>query len=309
MIAVPERDLLSARAVTEVNTDALADWLEANLFFWESRVTTSDVVNSLMEYECFLGDQDDGYAIASQGWQEMRKRKRWGGIEGALEIDAATIESKSCWEDSLIWSFFVLLSIQRVFPAWAKEHADYPTQGELFERVVETICPAMFPGWCSYRTGWSPNEAKDIPAIVEELQSRIFVLGNQNLKSWVGRKTKDGGLDIVCYRRFADEREALPVYFLQCASGRNWRRKIGTPNALQWKTFLDSAVQPSTGIAAPFVVNEDEVRQVGLEGQVVVLDRLRLLSAAVNAGISLPEDLRQGVRDWMRPRVESLREQ
>ena len=309
MIAIPESGFLSARSVAEVRTDTLADWLEANVLFWEPRITSSDVVDSLMTYESFAGDQDDGYEIASQGWQELRQRKRWGGHEGPLVIEGEVIEAGTNWQDCLIWAFFVLLSIQRGFPAWAAKHADYPTQGELFERVVETICPAMFPGWCSYRTGWSPNETKDIPAIVEELRSRIFVLGNQNLDHWVGSGSKDGGLDIVCYRCFEDKREALPVYFLQCASGRNWRQKVATPSAGRWKTLLDAAVQPSTGIAAPFVVNEDELRQAGLEGQVVVLDRLRMLSAATSAGISLPEELGDSVRAWMRPRVESLLEQ
>ena len=309
MIAVPEHGLLDAQSSADVQTGVLADWLEANLLFWEPRITSSDVVDLLLAYATFVGDQEHGYAIASRGWQELRQRKRWGGIADALAIGADVIETKTDWRESLIWSFFVLLSIQRVFPTWAKVHADYPTQGMLFEQVVEAICPAIFPGWRSYRTGWSPDDAKDIPAIVGELQSRIYVLGSPDLERWVKKESKDGGLDIVCYRPFADEREALPVYFLQCASGRNWRDKVATPNSAFWQKVLDAAVQPSTGIAAPFVVDGDELRRAGLEGQTIVLDRLRMLSAATDAGISLSEELGDRVRDWMRPRVESLLEQ
>lgn len=308
MIPVPD-GLLNSRSTTDVEAGALADWLEANLLFWEQSLTSSDVVDSLLAYATFAGDQDVGYEIASRGWQELRRRKRWGGTEGSLSVDADVLEVDVGWEESLIWSFFVLLSIQRISPAWAKEHADYPTQGELFEQVVETICPAVFPGWCSYRTGWSPNNSKDIPAIVDELRSRIYVLGSPCPGRWVKEGSKDGGLDIVCYRPFADEREALPVYFLQCASGRNWREKVATPNAAFWQKVLDAAVQPSTGIAAPFVVGDDEVRHAGLEGQTVVLDRLRLLDAATSAGICLSEQLGRRIREWMQPRVESLLEQ
>ncbi len=38
---------------------------------------------------------------------------------------------------------------------------------------------------------------------------------------WIGHNDKDGGLDLVCYRDFMDEREGMPMYFLQCASGKN----------------------------------------------------------------------------------------
>ena len=135
------------------------------------------------------------------------------------------------------------------------------------------------------------------------------MLGSQNPLRWLEEGSKDGGLDIVCYRPFADEREALPVYFLQCASGRNWRDKVNTPNAAVWQKVLDAAVEPSTGIAAPFVVDHDQLRRAALQGQTIVLDRLRMLSAATSAGISLPKELGDRVRDWMRPRVESLLEQ
>ncbi len=309
MIAVPERGLLHPQSVEDVHTGVLADWLEANLLFWEPRITSSDVVESLLAYATFAGDQEHGYAIASRGWQELRQRRRWGGTAGALAINADVIETGADWRESLIWSFFVLLSVQRIYPTWASTHADYPTQGDLFEQVVEAICPAIFPGWRSYRTGWSPNDAKDIPAIVDQLRSRIYVQGNANPERWLSEESKDGGLDIVCYRPFADEREALPVYFLQCASGRNWREKVTTPNAAVWQRVLDAAVQPSTGIAAPFVVDDDELRRAALQGQTIILDRLRMLSAATSAAISLPEHLRDTVRDWMHPRVESLLEQ
>lgn len=308
MIAVPERELLHPQSVTDVRTGVLADWLEANLLFWERRITSIDVVDALLAYQIFDGDRDHGNEIASRGWGELEQRMRWGGTADALEIKAGVIETKADWRESLIWSFFVLLSIQRVFPTWASGHSDYPTQGDLFEQVVEAICPAIFPGWRSYRTGWSPDGPKDVSAIVEELRSRIYVGGHPNPEQWLKEGSKDGGLDIVCYRPFADEREALPVYFLQCASGRNWRDKVATPNANVWKTLLDAAVQPSKGIAAPFVVGRNELRQVALEGQTVVLDRLRMLSSATEAGISLPKTLADRVCEWMRPRVESLLE-
>ena len=306
MIDVPERDFLGVGTASPLRMEALADWLEANLLFCGRTVSASDVADTLIQSQSVAADQDLANGIVSDGWFEVQRRQLWSGQAGTVGVTDGALTTQFDWEDTPIWSFFVLLSIQRMFPTWSNAQANYSVQGELFERVVEEICPAMFPGWRSYRTGWSPGNTKNIPLIVQQLTERLHVLGHANLAAWLPPGAKDGGLDIVCYRHFDDQREALPVYFLQCASGRNWRQKVGTPNADEWQKYLDSAVMPSTGIAAPFVIDNEQLRFAALRGQVVVLDRLRMLSAATSGGVELSLNLRKQVLDWMRPRVDCL---
>lgn len=180
------------------------------------------------------------------------------------------------------------------------------TQGNLFERVVEGICPALLPGWKTYRAGWSPEITKVVPGIVGELREKIHTRGAVDLEDWIGPYDKDGGLDLVCYRDFEDEREGLPVYFLQCASGKNWREKIRTPDADLWFKWLNAAVRPSTGIVAPFVIDDWELRRAALKGQVVVFDRIRAISAAREVGVKIERELQEEVIGWMTPRVDEL---
>ena len=118
--------------------------------------------------------------------------------------------------------------------------------------------------------------------------------------------TKDGGLDIVCYRKFDDQKEALPTLFLQCASGKNWREKVNTPNSERWYKLMDSAVRPSNGIVAPFVIEEDELRFAAMTGQAVVFDRLRMLSAAKKEKVQISPSLERQLIDWMQPRVADI---
>ena len=261
----------------------------------------------LIEYQICPDEQQDlAYQIATEGWDELVRRKRWGGIPSSVSINSTRVTVDGSWEVSPIWSFFVLLSTLRIYPDWAKKHRAHAVQGDLFERVVEAICPAMLPGWISYRAGWSPDNTKNIPAIVEELCDRLYVSGAPDLDDWISAAANDGGLDIVCYRKFEDEREALPMFFLQCASGKNWREKVNTPNPASWQKFLNSAVQPSTGIVAPFVIEARDLKMAALTGQVVVFDRLRMLSAAERANIALASDLLTELLEWMRPRVIDL---
>ena len=306
MLEIPSVGFQRSTTKSNVKTRYLADWLEANILFVEPDVAKTDVVDMLIEYQICPDDQQDlAHQIAVDGWDELDRRKRWGGVPSSVSINSARIEAHDSWESTPLWSFFVLLSTLRIFPDWAKTHQAYAVQGDLFERVVETICPAMLPGWTSYRTGWSPSDTKDIRAIVRELCTRLFVSGG-NLDRWLKPTDNDGGLDIVCYREFEDEREALPTFFLQCASGKNWRDKVETPNPVVWQKYLDSAVQPSTGIVAPFVIEDWELRRAALVGQVVVFDRLRMLSSAEAAGTTLPEGLLAELLAWMRPRVNDL---
>ena len=307
MLEIPVVGFGSSKNVSNVSTGYLADWLEANILFAESSVTKSDVVDLLLEYHiCPGGRQDLAHEIAGDGWSELDRRRRWGGLPSSVSIGSARIEARDSWEGTPIWSFLVLLSTLRIYPEWAKDHQAHAVQGDLFERVVETICPAMLPGWTSYRTGWSPGHTADIRSLVAELGIRLFAKVAPDLDEWVAPAAKDGGLDIVCYRQFEDEREALPTFLLQCASGKNWRDKIDTPNAGRWQKYLNLAVRPSTGIVAPFVIEAGELRRAALDGQVVVFDRLRMLSAARAAKTTLPADLLAELLEWMRPRVEDL---
>ena len=113
-------------------------------------------------------------------------------------------------------------------------------------------------------------------------------------------------LDLVCYRTYGDEREASPVFFLQCASGKNWREKIHTPNAETWKKYLNAAVAPSTGIIAPFVIENAELKRASLAGQAIVFDRIRLLSAKRSLPIELPAQLAIDLKNWMANRIDKL---
>jgi hypothetical protein len=307
MLKIPEIKFERSANKSNVDPNALCDWLEACALFEGPTVTKGDVVDLLIEGQvCSDDNQDLAHSIADQGWDELAMRKRWGGVPDDLDITSTRITCATTWQDDAIRAFFVLLSALRIYPEWAKGHQAHGVQGDLFERVVELICPHLLPGWTSYRAGWSPENTKDIPAIAAELNQRLYTSGAPDLDAWLMNAGNDGGLDIVCYRPFSDEREAIPAFFLQCASGKNWRTKVQTPNPELWSKILNSAVRPSTGIVAPFVIDSNELRFAALLGQVIVFDRIRLIQAAREGNVELPEDLAHELAAWMTPRVDQL---
>lgn len=307
MLAIPEVQFNYSSTQSNVDPNALCDWLEACILFGTGSVTKGDVVDLLLEAQiCADDNQDLAHMIADQGWEVFATRRRWGGLPDHVELSTTRIVCDVVWQDEPVWSFLILLSLLRIYPSWAKERQAHAVQGDLFERVVELICPHLLPGWVTYRAGWSPDETKNVPGIVNELTGRLFTPGATDLDEWLITAGKDGGLDLVCYRTFADERQAAPVYLLQCASGKNWRDKIHTPSGTLWQKLLNSAVLPSTGIVTPFVVGSREMKINALIGQVVVFDRIRLVQAAKIGNLALPEQLLVDLAEWMNPRVDQL---
>lgn len=306
MLKIPEKDFLKSVKKSNVDPISLGDWLEANLLFSEEQISKSDVVDLLIEEQICDDDQDLAYNIALQGWSELERRHRWGGLSLEIEFSKKRLKRQTTWEDDVFSSFLVLLSLFRIFPEWAKGHSDYTNQGDYFEKCTELVCGSLLPGWTTYRAGWAPGDTKNIPEIVTALCDVLFTSGASDLEDWMAPHAKDEGLDLVCYRRFDDQREAMPVFFLQCASGRNWRQKIHTPSAAKWQKYLNAAVMPSTGILAPFVIENAELKRASLEGQIVMFDRLRMLSAKRQVPFDLPNDLRDDVKAWMQVRVDDL---
>lgn len=307
MLQVPEKDFRESVKVSNVDTISLGDWLEACLLFSTERVSKNDVVDLLIDGQICKDDgQDLAYEIATHGWRELERRGRWNGLSLYVEFTRDRLTGQVTWEEDLFSSFLLLLSLLRIYPDWAGERSDYIGQGDLFERCIEAAAPSLLPGWRTYRAGWTPDDEKNIPEIVERLCEVLFTDGAADLQKWISPKGNDGGLDLVCYRSFGDEREAMPAFFLQCASGKNWRTKIHTPNALTWQKWLNSAVAPSTGIVAPFVIDAEKLKQAALEGQIVVFDRLRLLSARREFPVVFPAELSNALKAWMEPRISEL---
>ena len=307
MLAIPEKGFYRSTNKNNISQEVLGDWVEASLLFHDNEISRNEVVDILIEQQiCPNEGQDLAYSITDSAWNELNSRKEWSSAAPSMLIDNLKIVDTPNWQDDIVRAFFLILSLMRVYPEWATAHRNAPIQGVLFERVVEQICPGILPGWNVYRAGWHPGCTLTIGQIVSDLCARLNCRGCVDPQRWIPDQTKDGGLDIVCYRSFPDMREAVPTFFIQCASGADWRNKVQTPSASAWQKYLDAAVKPSTGIAAPFVISDDKLRHAGLQGQVIVFDRLRLLHAAHSGKVTLSEELVRDLRAWLKPLVESL---
>lgn len=295
------------RSVDQINVNrvALADWLEASVVFGEEALTRAEVVDTLSETGVVV-NQEVGHAVVDEGLSRLAARLASAPTMSTYSLQAGSIEKGRDWADDVGCSFLLFLSLLPLYPRWARDRADYPNQGWLFERVCEAACIRLFDGWEVVRMGWTPAGPVDVPTIVESLSGRLGTTGHPDPGIWAGRSANDAGLDLLCYKPMGDERGALPYYALQCASGAGWTDKLHEPCPATWMKVLDAAFAPSKGLLIPFEVEREEMQQRCLRIGGPLIDRTRILLVGTGSNDWLPAPLVADLQAWLTPRVQSL---
>jgi hypothetical protein len=119
----------------------------------------------------------------------------------------------------------------------------------------------------------------------------------------------DGGVDIVVWWRFADEKRGAPVMLAQCTVQIKWSEKTSDIPVELWKKWIDfETVPPQTALVIPFAISrtlEQWANRTITAG--VIIDRLRLLELLNE----LPDDTLRELpdpitRQWVAAELEPL---
>jgi hypothetical protein len=90
---------------------------------------------------------------------------------------------------------------------------------------------------------------------------------------------EDGGVDVVVWWRFRDDRAGSPVLLAQCTVQLEWGDKVSDISVDRWDKWIDFAtVPPQLALVIPFAVNRES--KTWAERTVdagVIIDRLRLI--------------------------------
>jgi len=304
MLAIPEQNF--QRSVNEVNIpiNVLADWVEASVLFGKSEVSKSHVADALVDEE-ICSTQDMARRIADLAWAELRLRKRHVST-APYEIKGDVITQTGKWDTDIARVFLIMLSIFPNYPEWAKGQRDVNQQGKLFEKLTTLALEQLFKTWEVHQAGWAPTAPKMISSIIEELKELLPCQGRTDLETLTGKQCKDAGLDIICFKQFGDEKEAIPIYMIQCASGDNWTSKLHEPNLNLWAKVLDYPINPSKAIAIPFSLEAIDLRRHSILVEGPLFDRNRILSASKIKRNWVSGELKRELKQWLKPRVKNL---
>ena len=290
-----------------VELDILCDWIEGSVLFDQEDISTTDVVDVLIREDVYE-NRDLASNIVSRAWNELKRRLKWIGSGSPFLFSRRKIQSLHSWQENPAYSFCVLLSMSKCYDYWSTKlgASGYAKQGQLFESLTKASMENQFSDWEIYQTGWSATNPVKLSDVVNEVANR---LGEEegNIKPWENPDGNDAGLDLLCYRPFPDNRVGVPVYLVQCASGKNWFHKLNEPDLKVWKKMILFVATPKKAFAIPFALLDEEFREKCNRVDGMLLDRYRLLAAANYNGTWISDSLGQEIIDWVTPRLDTLR--
>ncbi len=289
-----------------IRLDIFCDWIEGSVLFNNAPISKIDVVEILTEMGIY-NNSDLALNIVNEAWSELKRRL--GCIEkgSPFSFIRQNIKSRYPWQENPAHSFCVLLSMPQCYKDWSTAlfRNDYNEQGQLFESLTKASIENQFPGWAVYQTGWSSTNVVKLSEIVDEIANRLGEIKGE-IEPWENPGGNEAGLDLLCYRPFSDNRVGVPVYLMQCASGKNWIYKLHEPDLNVWTKIILFAAMPRKALAIPFALLDAEFKQRCNRVNGMLFDRYRLLAAVNHNRKWVPDFLETEIVDWITPRLQTL---
>ena len=149
--------------------------------------------------------------------------------------------------------------------------------GIQFEQLT-ALAVRMFLGGDSValRFAW-PSDSGRPPEFPEAIMWLAAKMGLQLGHGYRPPRRKDGGVDIVAWRPFADGRPGFPIVLTQCTVQRSVLDKAADIDLRSWATWLRMLRDPMTVLAVPFVLSASTEEWNEVSQRHIIFDRLRLV--------------------------------
>lgn len=311
MLPIPTSDFPQPTGIPpeiehNIKLEILCDWIEGSVLFDEEDLSTTDVVDTLIKEEIY-DDQDLATQIVDWAWRKLQRRLSWIGAGSPFSFTGRRMIHMRSWEEDPAHSFCILLSMPQCYTDWSTSlcGVGQSGQGRLFESLTKASIENQFSDWEVYHAGWSASNPMKLPQVVDEVANRLGE-EKKNIAPWENPEGNDAGLDLLCYRPFPDNRVGIPVYLMQCASGKNWKFKLNEPDLNTWTKMIDFVASPRKAFAIPFALTDDEFNSRCNVVDGMLLDRYRLLGAGRYNTEWVPDRLKDEIIDWVIPRLETL---
>jgi len=171
-----------------------------------------------------------------------------------------------------------------------------------FEKVTEVAVRCLLgPGSRALRFGY-PNDLgrpSDFQEAMVWLAGQLEVkLGEQHRPP----RRKDGGVDVIGWRPFPDNKAGMPLVLVQCTLQRDFAHKAADIDLRHWSGWLDLPTPPTTVLAIPGHVTAHS-KWDEITARSMILDRIRLAGLI---GAPAESDAVDGVKEATWHRIEQV---
>jgi hypothetical protein len=206
-------------------------------------------------------------------------------------------------ENNLPYVFLLCLSVSEPLRSESRQQE----VEHLFDIVVmEALCSYLSGESQMVHFGW-PATGDRPTNFVDAVKWLAEKLGLPTGRGRTSPRSKDGGLDVVVWRPFRDERQGFVVILAQCTIAKDWFDKAKDIVKDVWRGWIDFGKDPTTCLAVPFVVPHsfgkwDELRRT----VTFLLDRLRLCELLEERGLACEEEGK--IEKWTYAELELMAE-
>jgi len=223
-----------------------ADWLELSCF----QCFPQSISKSMIEHYFERLHFDDYELVASDIFQHIEWRSRLCK-NYPFNYDNGTLEAVSSFQDSIEYSFPLLLSTHDMFSTTTI--TNWSVVGDLFELFCAASLQVQIGA--SVLIG---NPLGGFSATFDECLHQVSKILNERKgpKHPKASQFQDAGVDIIAWRNF-DSRKGQVVFLTQCASGKNWRKKGGDIVPRLWNQLMFWTVEPVKILTFPYSYDFD----------------------------------------------------
>lgn len=249
--------------------DDLADCLESIVLTSRSSAISIRKLGEFADTYLQVGDAAISFALS-----RMRRRQSILGSRYPIMFD---VSSAKRTENSMVlpYSYFLFLAGTGI-GKFDDANSPLRSRDQIFEELVlDALQSWLGEESIGLRFGWPSDLGRppEFPDAIRWLASKMNIeLGN----SYRPPIRKDGGVDVIVWRPFGDQRSGFPIVLAQCTLQKDLISKSRDIDVLNWSGWLALDRPPITVLATPRHVDETSERWKQLTRQTMMLDRTRL---------------------------------
>jgi hypothetical protein len=250
--------------------ELLADWIETSLFVSKSGHVTVDRLTAIADEELNLPQER-----VAQALEVIRRRSLALGDWYPLQVDIGlALQRRS---SSLTQSYRTLVFLTPNSIARQLLGPSIATMSEILEAIaVRALANYWGPGGdaVSFAYPSAIGRPPEFDHAILWLAKRMGLGAGQGYRP---PRRKDGGVDVVAWRRFGDMRLGFPIALAQCTIQLEAFTKTTDIDLRLWATWLALDSDPTSLLVLPGTIRRAGPEWGQLTSVVTVIERLRLV--------------------------------
>jgi hypothetical protein len=252
------------------STEAIADWIETSVLVSDSGHFGRDTLDGLALTEIGAAPMKVSMAIGT-----MTKRAAVLGDSYPFMVSDIAVLRREVRHAT---TYAALLHLTPGSVARQTVRAtETAVMGELLEEVSEAALANFWgPGGKALSFGYPSKHGR--PEAFD--QAVVWLAGKIGLEAGRGYRPprrKDGGVDVVAWRQFADRRPGFPLALAQCTIQAEAFTKTTDIDLRLWSSWLAMDIDPLSMLVVPGTIRSAGPDWRQLTTVVMVIDRIRLM--------------------------------